>query len=137
MLSACSMGWEQRWREMIFAGGALAATACMPLETTLSDAGTEGERAADASLSEGGAKDGGAPDAGPVDAADEVQAVSFCCNANPDPCCPLAYCSGAGPDASIYITCEQNRAQCEAMNGGYTYEPDGSLGCRAISTTSH
>ncbi len=70
------------------------------------------------------------PDAGPTDAAADVQFQFPCCNANPDPCCPIAYCSGGvGPDASIYLTCEQNRTQCESMNGDYGPQPDGILGC--------
>ena len=109
----------------------------VPVEPSPPDAGTEGERAADASLSDAGARDGDALDAGPVDASDDVPSVLFCCNANPDPCCPIAYCGGVGPDGSIYLTCEQNRAQCEAMNGFYRTQADGSLGCTPMSTTGH
>jgi hypothetical protein len=54
--------------------------------------------------------DAGRRDAGPTDASDDVQFHFPCCNANPDPCCPIAYCSGGvGPDAAFYVTCEQNR----------------------------
>jgi hypothetical protein len=185
------MGWEQRWREMILAGGALAAAACSGSTTSMADGdaasgstmpsgsssssggcvgcnsgpdpcvyegdaywcgvgipvepspsaedGSAADAApADASPSEAGAHDGSAPDAGPADATDEVPVVSFCCNANPDPCCPIAYCSGGvGPDASIYLTCEQSRTQCESMNGLYERQPDGSLGCTPRSTAGH
>jgi hypothetical protein len=74
-------------------------------------------------------------DAGPTDASVSDEG---CCNANPDPCCAIAYCSGGvGPDATIYLTCEQSRAQCVSMNGYYVSRPDGSLGCTPSSTTGH
>ena len=80
----------------------------------------------------------GPVDAAPADAAEDVVFHFPCCNANPDPCCPIAYCSGGvGPDASIYVTCEQNRTQCESMNGYYEIQPDGSLGCTPTSATGH
>ncbi len=191
------MGWEQRVREMVLAGGALAVTACGGSTSTQADAaasmttdtGAEGDDA-DINLGPelgccnansdpccpmlcGGhigpdspvyvdceqeetkceamngfyeAQSFGSPvcvlprrlpdsgaapaEAGPTDAADDVQADLFCCNANPDPCCPIAFCAGGvGPDAGVYLTCEQNRTQCEATSGSYEPQPDGSLGC--------
>jgi hypothetical protein len=87
---------------------------------------------------EAGANDGGNADADPTDATDDVQSQFPCCNANPDPCCPIAYCiGGVGREASTYITCEQNRTQCESMNGYYETQPDGSLSCTPTSTTGH
>jgi hypothetical protein len=85
------------------------------------------------------ADSGAAPtEAGPTDAADDVQAFLFCCNANPDPCCPIAFCAGGvGPDGGIYVTCEQNRTQCEVTNGSYEPQPDGSLGCTPTSAAGH
>lgn len=58
------------------------------------------------------------------------QVQSGCCNANPDPCCPIGYCSAdAGPDSSAYIDCEQGQSQCEALDASYGFQPDGSIGC--------
>jgi hypothetical protein len=85
-----------------------------------------------------GPTDAAPADAGPTDASDDAPSFLFCCNANPDPCCPIAYCSaGLGPDAAIYVTCEQKRTQCESMNGYYASQPDGSLGCTPTSATGH
>jgi hypothetical protein len=45
-----------------------------------------------------------------------------CCNANPDPCCPIAYCGDS--DASAYDACEmKEQALCEAEGGTYELYP--------------
>jgi hypothetical protein len=60
----------------------------------------------------------------------EKSSGDTCCNANGDPCCPIAYCSGGvGPNGSRYLACEQSRMQCEAMNGFYYDQADGSFDC--------
>ncbi len=84
-----------------------------------------------------GPTDAAPADAGPTDASDDAPFFLSCCNANSDPCCPIAYCSGGvGPDAAIYVNCEQNRMQCESMNGyRYALQPDGSLGCGPLPGT--
>jgi hypothetical protein len=70
------MNWEQRLREMVLAGGALAAAACS----------------------------GGGPNAGPSDASPDVFESGFpCCNANSDPCCPSKYC---GEPVSAACACQ-------------------------------
>lgn len=84
------MTWEQRLREMVLAGGALALGAC-------------------SSGSSGGAA---TPDAGSVqDSGEADQQVGECCNANPDPCCPHQYCG-----APMTSACAQEQA-CEAEGG--------------------
>jgi hypothetical protein len=62
-----------------------------------------------------------------VEAGDRLDAE--CCNANPDPCCPIACTPGGGPDSSSYVLCEQDRTTCEEQDGSYEYRPDGSIGC--------
>jgi hypothetical protein len=92
----------------------------------------------DAETSDGGAADAGPVDAAPTDATEDVVFYFPCCNANSDPCCPIAFCSGGvGPDAAPYITCEQSRTQCQSNSGYYQYQPDGSLGCTPTSATGH
>ena len=200
------MNWEQRLREMMLAGGALAVTACGGATAAQADAassavpnsgidaagsqdGGSGDDVADIrccinvavdpcgyacdvgadaascvacrdaenacwamngmfELNSGGmpgcyiqgaledAGDAGGVDAGPEDAAEDVHVVVACCNANPDPCCGLLDCN-ASPDAAIYVVCEQNRTQCEAMNGYYNYQPDGSIGCTPPAVDGH
>jgi len=93
------MSWEQRWREMALAGGALAAAACAD------NAGT------------------------PMDAESDAISNLFCCNAVSDPCCEIAYCGGPGPDSSAYILCEQDRITCQSHDGFYETLDDGGLGC--------
>jgi hypothetical protein len=53
-----------------------------------------------------------------------------CGNANPDGCLLLAYCGGPGPDSSVYIACEQDRAACQSR-GGFLEDTsqDGSFVC--------
>jgi hypothetical protein len=173
------MTWEKRLREMILAGGAVAATACTTSNSvSSSDAASNVDYDASNSccnassdpccylscvpdatpsgsclqeidcVSEGGMWDSfsfscasredaappdatpGPADAGPGDAPDDTSFVFPCCNANSDPCCPIAYCAGGGgPDAAVYVDCEQSRSQCEMANGSYEPQPDGSLGC--------
>ncbi len=112
------MNWERRLREMVLAGSALAITAC------------DGSTAAQIG-------DATAPS---DDAPDCISGGTPCCNADPDPCCPMLSCpgyecrGGVGPHDPAYLGCEA-RYQCEeVMNGIYTQEPDGSLVCvpRAI-----
>ncbi len=81
---------------------------------------------AGAGPTDSGPRDAGArEDSGPRD----IPGDGGCCNANPDPCCPMLCSGGVGPDASIYVACEQNWTQCESTNGDYEPQPDGSLGC--------
>jgi hypothetical protein len=161
------MTWERRLREMVLAGGALAATACSDNAATSVDAADVFAECCNANsdpccpmayCTPGGGPDassyvlceqgrttceaqGGSytdladgsqgcsypPEAGP---GDHFDAFSECCNVNPDPCCPIAYCTpGGGPDASSYVLCEQGRTTCEAQDGAYEYQPDGSIGC--------
>jgi hypothetical protein len=112
------MGWEQRFREMLLAGGALAATACGASTATQADAASS--ETPDAASSGGDGQSGD----------DAYTGTSFpCCNADPDPCCPMVCSGDVGPDAASYVDCEQNRTQCESMNGDYQPQPDGTLGC--------
>jgi hypothetical protein len=60
------MSWEQRLREMVLAGGALAAAGCSDNSGSVSDASVS---------------DAGNPSI-------------FCCNASPDPCCIYLHCGG-------------------------------------------
>lgn len=84
------MGWELRWREMILAGGALAATACTG--STAAKADTDADAAFSGSAS--------------------------CCNGGGDPCCYLT-CTD-GPIPRSYNACEESWGLCESMNGsGY------------------
>jgi hypothetical protein len=105
------MNWEQRLREMILAGGALAAAACGDSAATVSEAGTTG--------AEGGAGSdvGATPDASDRDTG--VFTGGFCCNANGDPCCPFLYC-----DAGISSECVQKMA-CEADGGTWDFSVQG------------
>ncbi len=208
LLCPVDMSWEQRLREMVLAGGALATAACggsTAAQADLPSSATSNPGGDAAAPGDGGSSDdvpvnccmNAAPDpcsdvcsgnagdavctsceqaraaclamngfyeiqsdgslgctrfgppvdagAGPSDAAptdpgptDASFSEEGCCNANPDPCCAIAYCSGGvGPDAAIYVTCEQSRAQCESMNGYYVSRPDGSLGCTPSSATGH
>ncbi len=164
------MGWEQRLREMVLAGGALATTACGASTATSSDAAADGM----SNVGDDASDDTGnvssfccnassdpccyttcniGPDAESYTACREKLmdcgvnetfqeltdgrmgcfpppvVTSFCCNANPDPCCPIGYCrDDAGPDASDYISCEQDRSECEALDGSYT-QVLGVIGC--------
>lgn len=70
------MSWEQRLREMVLAGGALAAVACGD------SAGTAGSTA----------NEGGEDAPYGITTLDDV---NFCCNVNPDPCCPVLHCGAA------------------------------------------
>lgn len=108
------MSWEQRLREMLLAGGALAATACSSSQSSGS------------SLDAGGhdATSDAAHDTG-LDTGNDTSAVgsSGCCNANDDPCCDYLYC-----DAAISAQCTEEMA-CQADGGVWTvYPPSCSLG---------
>jgi hypothetical protein len=116
------MNWERRLREMILAGGALAASACDG-----STSAAQIDPASNGVSAEGGDSGDDAPDC--------VSGGTPCCNADPDPCCSMLSCLGyecrgaVGPDNPVYLSCEA-RYQCEDfMNGIYTQEPDGSLVC--------
>jgi hypothetical protein len=87
------MNWEQRLREMVLAGGALAATACFDFAAAAPNRDAESDAVSDL--------DG--------DASFEAGSSSSCCNANGDPCCPLGYCGDAEPSAPAYILCEQEQ----------------------------
>lgn len=42
-------------------------------------------------------------------------------------------CSGGlGPDAATYTDCEQGRTECEAMNGFYEAQPEGTFVCAPL-----
>lgn len=84
------MTWEQRLRELVLAGGTLAAVAC-----------SDNNR-----FSSFGPADGGSPrDASSTPPT--YDAPNECCNVNPDPCCEFKYCG-----APITPACE-----CE-LDGG-------------------
>jgi hypothetical protein len=171
------MNWEQRLREMILAGGAVAATACAGSSAvTSSDASSDVASGGSSSGgSSGGSSSGGfgdadfccnassdpccylicAPDAEPLggclqkmecesdggvwdynfsdtcswpdaapqdaspdapqDAPDTIDALAFCCNANPDPCCATLHCG-----APMTVTCSQELA-CQADGGTWSF----------------
>ncbi len=102
------MNWAKRLRDMLLAGGAVAAAAC------------NGSTASPADASPSDAPPNPGPESG------------GCCNASPDPCCYLACSGGLGPDAAVTVACEQNRMDCEAMHGFYETQVDGSLGCTPL-----
>jgi hypothetical protein len=146
-----AVSWERRLRDMVLAGGALAAAACSDSSqsqntptgpTFCCNANPDpccpylhcGEplNAACACKLDGGVLSSNSgecsfvADAGPTDAAiDAVDAGAgadadanvFCCNANPDPCCPSMYCN-APPNAAC---------DCKMAGGTWTYGSDG--GC--------
>jgi hypothetical protein len=158
------MGWEQRLREMVLAGGALAATACGASTATPTDAGSDATSSAgdDGSVVSFGCCNANSDPCCALSCGPEQNAASYmaceenrtdcgvnetfgqlvsgdmgcvslvqsgCCNANPDPCCPIGYCSpDAGPDSSAYIDCEQDRSECEALDASYGFQGDG-IGC--------
>jgi hypothetical protein len=159
------LSWEQRLREIVLAGGAIAAAACADNAGTSTDAAHTfggdaccngspdpccqvlgcGEPMTAACACQ---MDGGTPnysvdgsdsvflgtnspavtcsfpgDAGPNDAAADGDGgrpsdalpdivntfpdVSFCCNANPDPCCQFLHCGGAmTPQCSVELACQ-------------------------------
>jgi len=103
------VSWESRLREMLLVGGSLAAAACAHNVETPADAG--------------GDSDAGIP-------------PSFCCNANPDPCCRML-CDGEGPDSSTYAACEAARSACQAHWGSYGTLEDGGIGCDAFTVPSN
>jgi len=58
------------------------------------------------------------PDSGPADAPPDTATypdVTFCCNANADPCCPSLYCG-----APVTVECTEKTA-CEADGGTWEY----------------
>ena len=116
------MGWEQHLREMVLAGGALAVTACSGSTSAQPDAASSAGTDATSSGGDDQSSDDAYSNTGP----------NLCCNANPDPCCPMACSGGVGPDAAIYIDCEQGRTECEAMNGFYEAQPGGSFVCTPL-----
>jgi hypothetical protein len=105
------MSWELRLREMVLAGGALAAAGC----SSSSGAGA----AFDASTTEAGDATSG------DDASDAPVGPDFCCNANPDPCCPQLYC-----DAAPTTACSQEMA-CVAEGGTWVYNGAGACSLSA------
>jgi hypothetical protein len=124
--SSAGMSWEQRLREMVLAGGALAVTACGGATAAQADAAASNPSNRSDDMSAGqptpvGTTPTTAPSTSPI-------GPSGCCNANPDPCCPMAYCAGGvGPDAAVYIRCEQGYTACEAINDENLYDPDRSV----------
>ena len=153
------MGWEHRFREMVLAGGALAATGC----GTSSDAASDdaGDNASyfccngssdpccylscedipDAQASYMACREN-LMDCGVNETFQQLDngrlgcfpppptnSNSACCNADPDPCCAFGYCGDAGPDSSVYIDCEQGYLGCQALDASYAWQPDGGLAC--------
>jgi hypothetical protein len=153
------MSWEDRLRDLVLAGGVLAAACtgtdmtpccnanpdpcCGPLycggpmtsecrqeQACQAEGGTwepwygtgpDGEALAP-SCSFPSATDGAEPaDAAPGDAT----TPSFCCNANPDPCCVYLHCGG-----SLTAECSQELA-CQADGGTwnpyFVTQPDGAM----------
>lgn len=112
-----NVGWERHLQEMVLAGGALTATGCGGSTLAQSDAASN-----EVSAERGDAT-------APGDDATSSNSTS-CCNADPDPCCPMLACAGGvGSDDPAYLRCEA-RYQCEDfMNGIYQQEPDGALVC--------
>jgi hypothetical protein len=116
------VSWEQRLREMLLAGGALAAVACGGKAAVPVDSGAD-----DAA---------GEPDS--PEHEDAPGGPSFCCNAAPDPCCDVAYCEDAGgPNGSAYAACEtmycaSQGTQFVPSDGGFgphcTASPEGGPG---------
>jgi hypothetical protein len=109
---------------MVLAGGALTATACSGSTSAQTDA-TSNDAASNEVLAEGG--DATAPG----DDATSSNSAGGCCNADPDPCCPMT-CSGVPLDddaEATYLSCEAWWKCEDGMNGIYTQEPDGSLVC--------
>jgi hypothetical protein len=107
------MTWEQRLREMILAGGALAMAACSSSSSggaqPPKDGGGEGDATHDANV-------------GP-DGNDLPDGAPGCCNANPDPCCPEVYC---GKPLTSACTPEKD---CVASGGTWDYSSTGSGEC--------
>ena len=87
------MTWEQRLREMILAGGAVATTACGGTTSNAStfDAGEATDATTGDAMSDGGGTDTFVP--------------NFCCNADPDPCCAYENC-----EASLTAACSKELA---------------------------
>jgi hypothetical protein len=92
------MNWEQRLREMILAGGAVAAAACSGgVEVGSNDASSDATGGGSSSVNFGDA--------------------TGCCNANGDPCCVYLYCT---PDATPSSDCIKER-ECESDGGVWDY----------------
>jgi hypothetical protein len=104
------VSWESRLREMLLAGGSLAAAACTDNLEMPADAGGD----SDAS----------------------ILSPSFCCNASSDPCCGML-CGGESPDSSTYVACEAARSACQAHWGFYGTLEDGGIGCNAFTVPSN
>ena len=62
-----------------------------------------------------------APNDGSVDAPVSTFDGNFCCNANPDPCCPYLHCGGP-----LTATCSEELA-CQADGGTWTFCPTGGV----------
>jgi len=103
------MTWEQRLREMVLAGGAVATAACGSASTNSSFPRSDAGEATDATTG---------------DAISDGFVVQ-CCNANPDPCCTCE------ADASPTAQCAQELACKEAGTWdarAYTCEPSADAG---------
>jgi hypothetical protein len=98
------MNWEQRFREMVLAGGALAAASC----GSDGRGGHDGPR--DTASGDASSEVGSGPDAEVIDG-------SSCCNADPDPCCYLRCGGDAAPTPSS--ACGQELA-CQADGGTWS-----------------
>jgi len=91
-------------RELVLAGGALAATACSDSGHLARPGAADGGSAGDGST--GGTSDAGtAPDT----------SFNQCCNASSDPCCMFEYCG-----ASLTPDCA-----CELDGGTWNYSANG------------
>jgi len=96
------VSWEQRLRDIIFAGGGLSAVACTHASAPDTDAASV------------------APN---TDAA-SVGPPAFCCNANGDPCCPFLYC---GQPITPACACQSDGGTWSFTDGTCLPSEDGSL----------
>jgi hypothetical protein len=104
------MNWEQRLRDLVLAGGAVAAVACVD------------------GVGAGASPDPGSDGAGDSGADSNVDLMSVCCNASSDPCCPSLYCG-----APVPAGCTEKMAEkmaCEADGGAW----DDFTGCSGLDS---
>ena len=139
------MNWEQRCREMILAGGALAAAACASNGRT-GDNGEAGssDGSSDVGVGPGDGDTGDAPSSVAYDSSFQVP----CCNANGDPCCPSCYCGGGAyePCCSYcgnpqwgnpqWSVCLQQETACRSDGGAFDLSSAGDGGTQASCLAS-
>jgi hypothetical protein len=113
------MNWESRLREMLLAGGSLALAAC----------GHNAE-APDPGAPDGSESDDGGSDAG-------IATPDFCCNANPDPCCPML-CGDQGQGSAGYNACQSALTACDMQWNTFSILGNGtSFECTPIGVPSN